>query len=139
MMFIDAAFGAPIVERLHVLGFQNVIEVNFGDARTIERRFANMRAYMYSELRDWLLRGSIDPNDNRLAEDLMAPGYKLRTNGSLVLESKQEIVERLGRSPDDGDALALTFAQQVAPLHQRPWNARHEPVKRPGGSQSWMA
>jgi hypothetical protein len=29
MMFVDSAFGAPIVERLRVLGHKNVVEINF--------------------------------------------------------------------------------------------------------------
>jgi hypothetical protein len=31
-MFVDSAFGAPIVERLHTLGYDNVHEINFGPA-----------------------------------------------------------------------------------------------------------
>jgi phage terminase large subunit len=33
----------------------------------------------------------------------------------LVLESKADMQKRGQASPDDGDALALTFAQEVAP------------------------
>lgn len=29
MLFADAAYGAAIVERLRVMGFQNVVEINF--------------------------------------------------------------------------------------------------------------
>ena len=32
VMFIDSAYGAPNVERLHMLGFANLVEVNFGAA-----------------------------------------------------------------------------------------------------------
>ena len=47
MMFVDSAYGAPYVERLHLLGFANVIEVNFG-AASPDRHQANMRAYMWN-------------------------------------------------------------------------------------------
>jgi hypothetical protein len=47
-------------------------------------------------------------------------GQKVRTieaNGPnpLVLESKADMQKRGQASPDDGDALALTFAQPVSP------------------------
>jgi hypothetical protein len=35
-----------------------------------------------------------------------------------VLEAKQDMMKRGVPSPDDGDALALTFAQPVAPISQ---------------------
>jgi hypothetical protein len=112
MMFVDSAFGAPIVERLKVLGFRNVTEINFG-GRSPNLHHANMRASMWNSTKDWLLKGSID-DDERLEIDLATPGYHINHSGKLVIESKEELVKRLGRSPDDGDALALTFAHPVA-------------------------
>jgi hypothetical protein len=112
MMFIDAAFGAVIVERLKMLGYRNVMEVNFGGESPNVHQL-NKRAYMYNLMKDWLVKGSID-EDERLAVDLATPGYKINHSGKLVIESKEELVKRLGRSPDDGDALALTFAHPVA-------------------------
>jgi hypothetical protein len=53
-MFVDFAYGAPYVERLHLLGFANVIEVNFGTASP-DRHQANMRAYMWNLQKEWLL------------------------------------------------------------------------------------
>jgi hypothetical protein len=50
----------------------------------------------------------------RLAADLAGPGFHLRNN-KLVLESKESMAKRGVASPDDGDALALTFALPVAP------------------------
>jgi phage terminase large subunit len=47
--------------------------------------------------------------------DLARPGYHLNRSNLLVLESKADMQKRGQASPDDGDALALTFAQAVAP------------------------
>jgi hypothetical protein len=44
-----------------------------------------------------------------------APGYHINRSNLLVLESKADMQKRGQASPDDGDALALTFAQPVAP------------------------
>jgi hypothetical protein len=51
------------------------------------------------------------------------------------LESKKEMAARDVPSPDEGDALALTFAQTVAR------KKKEEPTPQPsfsGFSQSWM-
>jgi hypothetical protein len=41
-LFVDSAFGAPVVERLHALGFRNVHEISFGGppSFTVHRRAA---------------------------------------------------------------------------------------------------
>ena len=111
-MFVDSAFGSPIVERLHVLGYKHVHEVNFG-AKSPDVHESNFRAYMWRRMKDWLLKGGIPREDNRLAQDLGGPGYKLDQKDRLTLESKDSMLKRGESSPDDGDALALTFAQAV--------------------------
>ena len=114
MMFVDSAFGAPYVERLRQMGYENVVEVNFG-APSHDRHQANMRAYMWSRMKEWLLKGAI-PADNILETDLTGPGYHLNKSEQLVLESKQDMVKRGIASPDYADALALTFAAFVPPV-----------------------
>jgi hypothetical protein len=134
LMFIDSAFGSPIVERLHLLGFRNVVEVNFG-GKSPEIHQSNMRAFMWNGVKEWLPTGSIDPNDEQLEIDLTGPGYHFNKSNQLVLESKEHMQKRGLASPDDGDALALTFAQPVAPLRkpQQPVSGHYQ---GPGG---WMA
>lgn len=113
MMFVDSAFGSPIVERLHTLGFDNIQEINFG-GRSPDIHQENQRAYMWNQLKEWLSRGSIDPNDLKLEIDLTSPGFHMNKSNKLVLESKAEMQKRNVPSPDDGDALALSFAAPVA-------------------------
>lgn len=112
-MFVDSAFGAAIVERLHVLGFENVHEISFGGP-SLDPHQANMRAYMWNRMKEWLLQGAI-PDDERFASQLAAPGYHINNSNKLVIESKADMVKRGEASPDDADALALTFAWSVAP------------------------
>lgn len=111
--FVDSGFGGPIVNRCHQLGFKNVIEVSFG-AKAPDLHYANMRSYMWGKLRDWLEHGAI-PKDTRLEVDLTGPGYHHNKQDQLVLESKEDMEKRQVDSPDDGDALALTFAQPIGP------------------------
>lgn len=115
MMFIDSAFGAPYVERLSTMGFKNVQEVRFG-AESPDRHQANLRAYMWSNAKEWLSGGCIDPKDQTLETDLTAPGYHINKQDKLVIESKEDMAKRGVASPDDADALVLTFAAKVGPV-----------------------
>jgi hypothetical protein len=112
VMFIDSAFGAPYVERLQSMGHRNVVEVRFG-SESPDRHQANLRAHMWAKLKDWLLIGAIDQKDARLEADLTGPGYHINRQDKLVLESKEDMAKRGVASPDDGDALALTFAMPI--------------------------
>lgn len=112
-MFIDSAYGSVIVARLRLLGFENVHEVNFGGpSRDVHQ--ANLRAYMWNQVKEWLPKGAIPKDDERLATDLGGPGFHLNNKHQLVLESKESMQKRGVASPDDGDALALTWAMPVA-------------------------
>lgn len=122
-LFVDAAFGAPIVARLQALGFDNVHEVNFGEASPKAYQ-KNMRAYMYAAAKDWLGVGSI-PDEDSLCDQLTAPGYHVNQAGELVLEPKESVLERMGAESimDDADAFVLTFAAPVLvpePARERP-------------------
>lgn len=75
--------------------------------------FANMRAYMYFGVRDWLNpkneQDAMLPPDDMLYEELTETKWKFQSNGSIIIESKEDIKARIGRSPDKADSLALTF------------------------------
>jgi hypothetical protein len=64
-------------------------------------------------MREWLTYGAIDDNA-QLINDLTGPEYEINTKGQLRLETKDSMKKRGIDSPDDGDALALTFAEPVA-------------------------
>lgn len=80
-------------------------------------RYRNKRAEMY-----WTLREALDPTapnpialppDQELLGDLSAVRYKVVTMGKMAaiqVREKDEIRELLGRSPDKGDSVAMTFA-----------------------------
>ena len=112
-VFIDSAFGAPVVERLLGMRHKQVQEVRFG-GKSPDMHFANMRSYMWAKgVKEWLIRGSLDRSDEKLMVDLTAPGFHLNRSDALVLESKEDMARDGRPSPDDGDAFALTFAAPV--------------------------
>lgn len=84
-----------------------VVDVN-SSLRMDDGNNYNMRAFMASELKEWLVNASI-PNDPDLKTDLTALRYGFR-GGELLLESKEDAKRRGVKSPDRFDSLALTFA-----------------------------
>jgi hypothetical protein len=112
-VFIDGGgVGGGVVDRLKQLGYR-VTEIQSGERATDREKYLNRRAEMWGEMRDWLPYGCID-NDDELIDDLAGPEYAIHGGGQLKLESKDQMKKRGLMSPDDGDALALTFAEPVA-------------------------
>lgn len=111
-VFVDAGAGAGIIDRCRQLGM-TVIEVNFGGSPLKPGQYANKRAEMWDLVREYLESGGALPNDPELKADLVVPTYDYDASNQMRLESKENIKKRLGKSPDLGDALALTFAFPV--------------------------
>jgi hypothetical protein len=90
-------------------------------------------------MKDWLLYGAIE-SDEKMAADLASPGYHINRSNLLVLESKADMQKRGEPSPDDGDALALTFAQPVEPAEVEEEDEVEEFGRHSGSCSSgeWM-
>jgi len=95
------------IERSTGRKIQIVVDVNSA-FRMLNGMQYNLRAFMWSEMREWLKSASI-PKDQELKVDLTALRYGFR-GGELLLESKDDAKRRGVKSPDRGDSLALTFA-----------------------------
>lgn len=114
MLFLDSAgIAAPVESRLRLLGFENIMTVNFG-AHSPDPKCAYMRDYMWSAMKEWLRDAAID-SDPDLAADLAGPCLVSDLQQRVKLEPKEVMQKRGLDSPDDADALALTFAFPVAP------------------------
>jgi len=68
---------------------------------------------MWGFMKEWLKVASL-PDDNELTADLKAVDYGYDASDAILLERKDDMRRRGLASPDDGDALALTFAYPVA-------------------------
>lgn len=75
----------------------------------------NRRAEMWMRSKNWLedIGEAQIPDLDSLQSDATAPGYKFNMYGQLLIESKKEMKKRGVRSPDEWDAVALTFAEPV--------------------------
>lgn len=109
---IDAGNGTGIIDRLRELKYK-VHEVWFG-AASPQPEWANNRTFMWAKMRDWLGGACIDKDDDLIA-DLAGPFYGFQgSSDKIILEAKEAMKKRGIASPDHADALACTFAVQVA-------------------------
>lgn len=89
-----------IVNELH---FNSMTNVN-------SDYFANLRTMMYFNFSEASKRGLSIPNDEKVEMQLSCVRYFIDGGGKRRLYPKEQMKEILGYSPDDIDAIALTFA-----------------------------
>jgi hypothetical protein len=123
-IFVDeGGVGGGVIDRCRMLQLP-VVGIQFGARadRNIQSdegavSYANKRAEMWGLMKDWLKGGMLDVDPDMLA-DLTGVeyGYKmLDGRDAILLEKKSDMKRRGLSSPDNGDALALTFAYPVQP------------------------
>lgn len=107
-VIVDATgLGSGIADRLREQGF-NVHEFVGARSPRDGNRFANLRAEAYWHLRDDLEAGRLTvPDDEGLFEELLAHRWEVNSSGKILIERKELIRGRLGRSPDRADALSM--------------------------------
>jgi hypothetical protein len=133
---------------------QQVIGVNVAEAahsmdKSGRLRFKNLRSQLW-----WRMREALDPANNtgiclppdsRLLADLCAPTWKL-VGQEIQVASRDEIIARIGRSPDWGSAYCLALIETVKidafyELQNGGKNARQtwDPLRRRGGDDRWKS
>lgn len=112
------AFKRQITEaqrKLKIIAF-HAAEKSEATDKTKQLTFINQRAEWY-----WKFREALDPannmqialpDDRELLADLCAPRWELTARG-IKIESKEEIIDRIGRSPDKGDSCIYAYVMQV--------------------------
>ena len=105
---------------------------------------ANVRAWAW-----WGMREALDPDSgNRLAlppdpellGDLCAPRWKPKGD-KIFIESKDDVIKRLGRSPDCGDAIVLANFEgggtipAMQPQQTSRWTPAHTPTPEVEGDE----
>jgi hypothetical protein len=117
---VDGGWGGDTVARLRdngipVTGFRGS-GASHAKSRNGALRFCNKRAEAW-----WRMREELDPDqefgavlalppDASIKADLAAPRWEMTARG-VRIEEKKEIRRRLGRSPDDGDAIVMCLAE----------------------------
>lgn len=117
--FVDmgGGFGAGWFDQLIALG-KGPIGVQFGEKAHQIGRYYNKRTEMYFDAVEWIKRGGALPPSPEITAALTQTTYSFKGD-RLLLEPKDNIKAKLGYSPDEADALVLTFAEPVgAPKRQ---------------------
>lgn len=137
----EVGMGVGVVETIQDLGYwDNVFGIQPGTTDGVDTElYANLRAQMWAEMKEWL-EGNVElPNNPELNDDLTV--VKRKTTGkrnNLQLETKDEIRRRGVKSPDMGDALALTFAVPFDLLPERTSRNYDDYREAPALAGSWM-
>lgn len=114
----------------HVIGV-NVAEAATGLDKSGRLQFANQRSELW-----WRMREALDPTanngialppDRELLRDLCTPTWRLKGKAVLV-DNREEIISKLGRSPDLASAyiLALMDTPRIDDLRNSAGTARRE-------------
>ena len=137
-VFVDCTgIGWGVQDRLSQLGCRNLFGIDFGgkaDRHDATARYANKRAEMWGFMKDWCAHGCL-PNDRDLTADLTGVEYGYDAANALLLERKQDMRRRGLASPDDGDALALTFAY---PVLKRDWATERRIEEKLAKLRRWV-
>lgn len=126
---MGGGYGGATFERLaETIGSSSVVAHKGAESshkRTRDKKlgFANKRSEVY-----WKFREALDPDqdggspialppDPKLLSDLCSPTYEIGPRG-ITVEKKEDLVKRLGRSPDRGDAVVNCWSAgaQVSPV-----------------------
>lgn len=113
---IDYAHGTGPAERIREMDYQVNI-INFASKALEVDKYLNKRAEMYGEMAEAIQTSEHYriPPDAALKAQLSAIMIERDSNGKLKLASKDVIKKTVGRSPDEADALALTYAWPYVP------------------------
>lgn len=111
--------GAGVYSRLVEMKVKGAVSCKFSESAkglsdiTGQYKFANMRAYLHWCVRDWLnpknKTGAMLPPDEDFLEEATSIKWLFQSDGSILIEKKDDIKQRLGRSPDKWDSLCNSF------------------------------
>ncbi len=97
-----------VLDRLKELGVRNLVGFVGGESPANPNgRYLNRIAESWWQMRDWFLKGNADiSSDKGLINQIAGRKYEVSGDRKIKLESK----EKMAKSPDKADALAMTFS-----------------------------
>lgn len=112
--FIDntGGFGGGWLDKLRAAPLNRTPQGIHFAGKANDPQYFNIRTEMWWKMAQWVKDGGALPNIPEMIAELTTPTYSFKGD-KMILEPKEKIKERLGRSPDYADALALTFAYPV--------------------------
>jgi hypothetical protein len=135
---MGGGYGGSTFEKLKEAEFSvfGFVPSEGSEARTSDGKlgFRNRRAEATWRLRELLSPESTEtvalPPDAQLRADLASYRWKLMSGGIIQVESKDDIRKRIGRSPDDGDAVIIAMATGSKRVQARKNDHRYQSLQR---------
>ena len=106
-----AGVGGGVVDILRNRGYR-VNDVQAAGVADKSEFYANKRAEMWGNVKEWLQTGDI-PDDEEIFRQLISPEYGFDKKNRILIESKDDMVKRGVESPDIADMLGLTLAVKI--------------------------
>lgn len=101
--------GANVARELLLIDHTaGITAINWGEDASDEEVYLNKRAECCFAAKEWFARGGGIVGDE-LQRDITAYMYRNTMSGKRQILDKPRLVQKLGRSPDRGDAFFLTF------------------------------
>lgn len=113
-VFIDntGGFGAGWIDQCRLLK-REAIGVHFS-SKPLDKRYYNKRSEIYFNCAQWIKAGgALPPDDPSIFTAFTQTTYTFQGD-ALLIEPKDMVKKKIGRSPDPEDALCLTHSQPVA-------------------------
>lgn len=111
--------GAGVADILRRSSEVDVVDIDAGSNAPDEEHFHRMRDQLWWGVRTWLADGGALGEDSKRDAELLAAAYGFDDRGRVKVESKDKIRERIHRSPDRADALAMAVSS-IKPWAPRP-------------------
>ena len=105
-------FGSSSLEskRMKTNTLQSTVQKRPGN-EDLKPKFANRRAEMYWNVRELINARKVWlPDDEELCNELASIRFTYNKNEQIIIEPKEEMKKRTGKSPDKADALVLRLA-----------------------------
>jgi len=129
--------GAGVVDRLRELDLP-VRALNVSEQPAVKSKFHRLRDEMWWKGREWFEGMNVSCTDRAVGGELADVLYGFTSAGQIKVEPKQDIKERLGRSPDVGEAFLLSLMEDCQLIDLASSDRYRRATARASGS-AWAA
>lgn len=132
--------GAGVVDRLRELQIP-VRALNVSESPAIKAKFHRLRDEMYWKGREWFEAMDCECPDPEIGAELADVLFSYTSAGQIKVEAKDDIKERLGRSPDVGESFLLSLMEDCEVIDRAAADryARARSRLGMGQTSSWAA
>ena len=109
-------YGSGVIDALQTMGVF-AFDCQFAGQADNPLKFYNKRAQILWDSAQWVKSGGSMPYDAELRQEMTTVTYSFKGD-RIIMEPKESVIKRLGRSPDKFDSLGVTFAFPIQKQRQ---------------------